>query len=118
MEAIMIEIRKGQAPAPLTRAEFSTLVRAAFIGPAFRAEDASIARLEEIAWQAYTEYRKSPFTQKAGPGYADPDYDLSSEWVATKQRIHAAQLRWGDPASPSRALLICGSARDDGRGPG
>ena len=50
----MIEIRKGQAPAPLTRAEFSARFKAAFIDPAFRAEDASIARLEEIAWQAYT----------------------------------------------------------------
>ena len=45
----MIEIRKGQAPAPLTRAEFSARFRAAFFDPAFRAEDASIARLEEIA---------------------------------------------------------------------
>jgi multimeric flavodoxin WrbA len=118
MKAIMIEARKGQAPAPLTRAEFSTRFRAAFFDPAFRAEDASIARLEEIAWQAYTEYRKSPFTQKAGPGYADPDYDLSSEWVATKQRIDAAQMRWADPASRSRVLLICGSARNDGSCPG
>ncbi|MDZ7584800.1 MAG: NADPH-dependent FMN reductase, partial [Thiobacillus sp.] len=114
----MIEIRKGQAPAPLTRAEFSTRFRASFIDPAFRAEDASIARLEAIAWQAHTEYRKSPFTQKAGPGYADPDYDLSSEWAATKQRIDAAQLHWADPASPSRVLLICGSARNDGSCPG
>ncbi|MDO9007581.1 MAG: flavodoxin family protein [Thiobacillus sp.] len=114
----MIEIRKGQAPAPLTRAEFSTRFRASFIDPAFRAEDASIARLEEIAWQAHTEYRKSPFTQKAGPGYDDPDYDLSSEWIATKQRIDAAQLRWDDPASPSRVLLVCGSARNDGTCPG
>ncbi|MHB1053241.1 MAG: flavodoxin family protein [Thiobacillus sp.] len=114
----MIEIRKGQAPAPLTRAEFSDRFRASFFDPVFRAEDSSIARLEEIAWQAHNEYRKSPITQKAGPGYADPDYELSSEWVATKQRIDAAQLRWADPASPSRVLLICGSARNDGTCPG
>ncbi|OGU24657.1 MAG: NADPH-dependent FMN reductase [Hydrogenophilales bacterium RIFOXYD1_FULL_62_11] len=114
----MIEIRKGQAPAPLTRPEFSARFKASFIDPAFRAEDASIARLEEIAWQAHSEYRKSPFTQKAGPGYTDPDYDLSSEWIATKQRIDAAQLRWADPASPSRVLLVCGSARNDGTCPG
>ena len=114
----MIEIRKGQAPDPLNRAAFSVRFRATFIDPAFRTEDPSIARLEDIAWAAYTEGRKAPFTQKAGPGYADPDYDLSTEWIATKQRIEAAQRAWADPASPSRVLLICGSARNDGTCPG
>ena len=97
----MIEIRKGQAPAPLTRAEFSTRFRAAFFDPAFRAEDASIARLEEIAWQAHYEYRKSPFTQKAGPGYADPDYDFSSERKAVVEwragRLRAVQPNLSRP---------------------
>lgn len=118
MESPAIVIRKGQAPARLVRAEFSTRFRAAFIDPAFRVEEQAIARLEEIAWEAYTGGRKAPFTQKAGLGYADPDYDLSTEWVATKQRIDAAQLRWADPATPSRILLICGSARNDGTCPG
>ena len=114
----MIEIRKGQAPAQLLRAEFGIRFRASFIDPAFKAENQSIARLEEIAWQAYTEGRKAPFTQKAGPGYVDSNYDLSTEWVATKKRIDEAQLRWADPDSPSRVLLICGSARNDGTCPG
>ena len=114
----MIEVRKGQAPEPLQREAFGVRFRAAFIDPAFRAEDQSITRLEEIAWQAYSEGRKAPFTQKAGAGYADPDYDLSTEWVATKQRIDEAQVRWADAASRSRVLLICGSARNDGTCPG
>lgn len=114
----MIEIRKGQAPPQLTRAEFSIRFRASFLDPAFRTEDQSIKRLEEIAWQAYTAGRKAPFTQKAGQGYSDPEYDLSSEWVATKQRIDEAQVLWADPACLSRVLLICGSARNDGTCPG
>jgi multimeric flavodoxin WrbA len=114
----VIEIRKGQAPPRLRRDEFSVRFRASFIDPAFRDEDHSIARLEEIAWQAYAAGRKAPFTQKAGPGYADPHYDLSVEWMAATQRIDAAQLRWADPVSPSRVLLICGSARNDGTCPG
>src|ERR1019366_1454450 len=118
MESTVIEIRKGQAPAQLARAEFRVRYCASYIDPAFRAEDPSIARLEEIAWQAYIEGRKAPFTQKAGPGYADPDYDLSVEWIATKQRIDEAQLRWADPLTLSRVLLICGSARNDGTCPG
>jgi multimeric flavodoxin WrbA len=114
----MIQIRKGQALAQLGRAEFSRRFRAGFVDPAFRAEDQSLGRLEEIAWQAYAEGRKAPYTQKAGPGYADPDYDLSSEWIATKQRIDAAQSRWSDPSKPSRVLLVCASARNDGTCPG
>jgi len=86
-KSTVIEVRKGQAPAPLERAQFSNRFRASFIDPAFRAEDQSIARLEEIAWIAYSEGRKAPFTRKAGPGYVDPDYDLSTEWLGTKQRI-------------------------------
>ncbi len=114
----MIEIRKGQAPAPLVRSEFSARFRASFIDAAFRAEDPSISRLEEIAWGAYMEGRKAPFTQKAGAGYADPDYELSTEWVSTKKRLEAAQLHWSDPSATSRVLLVCGSARNDGTCPG
>ena len=93
----MIEIRKGQAPSRLDRSEFSVRFRASFVDPEFRAEDSSIARLEEIAWQAYVDARKAPFTQKAGPGYADPNYDLSVEWIATRQRIEAGAIALGRP---------------------
>ena len=92
----MIEIRTGQAPALLERVAFSVRFRSAFLDPAFRAEDVSIARLEEIAWAAYIAGRKAPYTQKAGSGYADPDYELSSEWIAARQRIDDA-LRIGQP---------------------
>ena len=118
VESTVIEIRKGQAPDPIERAEFSVRFRASYIDPAYRAEDQAITRLEELAWAAYTEGRKAPFTQKAGPGYADPDYDLSTEWIATEERIVQAQNRWADPSSASRVLLICGSARNDGTCPG
>lgn len=97
---------------------FSARFRATFVDPAFRVEDQSISRLKEIAWQPYSKGRKAPFTRKAGPGYADPDYALSTEWLATKARIDQAQGRWADPSTPSRVLLICGSARNDGTCPG
>src|SRR5450631_4046425 len=103
----MIQIRKGQAPPRLAREEFGARFRASFVDPEFRTEDSSLSRLEEIAWHAYTDGRKAPFTQKAGAGYVDPNYELSVEWIATKQRIDAAQLRWADPSLPPRVLLIC-----------
>lgn len=111
-------VRTGQAHNQLTRTEFGRRYRASFIDPAFGAEDLAIARLEEIAWQAYHAGRKAPFTQQAGVGYADPDYQLSCEWIATKQRIEAAQSNWTEASSPSKVLLICGSARNDGSCPG
>ena len=89
-----------------------------FMDPAYRSEDTALARLEALAWDAYLEGRKAPETSKAGPGYADPDYDLSVEWLETKKRIDAAQSNWSNSAGTSRALLICGSARNDGSCPG
>ena len=114
----MTEIRKGQAPAVLTRSEFHSRFIESFMDPAFRAEDEAISRIEAVAWQAYEEGRKAPITRKAGPGYADPDYDMSVDWLETKARIEKAQAAWGDASTPSRVLLICGSARNDGTCPG
>ena len=111
-------IRTGQVPLSLTRQDFSERFRKPFSDPAFRLEDDAIAKLEEIAWQAFQDGRKAPFTQKAGNGYANPSYDLSSEWVATKIALEEIQKRWGDAKSKSRVLLICGSARNDGTCPG
>ena len=114
----MTEVRKGQAPGQLGRDEFGRRYRQSFVDPAFATEAEAIARLEEIAWDAYKAERKSPVTRKAGPGYADPDYDLSVDWIAARDAIDAAQAKQSDPATPSRVLLINGSPRNDGSCPG
>ena len=113
-----IEIRTGQAPAPLSREEFGNRFRAPFKDPEFAKELDAISRLEDIAWQAYIDGRKSPITRQAGNAFADPAFELSVEWLATRQRINEAQTRWANPHSPTRILLICGSARNDGTCPG
>lgn len=114
----MIEIRKGQAPAQLSRDEFHKRFMESFVDPAFRAEGDALARVENIAWDAYQEGRKAPVTQKAGAGFADPNYDMSVEWLATRARLQQAQAVWSRPESPSRVLLVCGSSRNDGTCPG
>ncbi|MDQ6627322.1 MAG: flavodoxin family protein [Pseudomonadota bacterium] len=114
----MTTVRKGQAPGHLERGEFALRFHNSFVDPAYRAEDDALRRLEAIAWDAYSDGRKSPLTTKAGPGYADPDYDLSSEWVETSARLKKAQAVWADPSTPTRALVICGSPRNDGTCPG
>jgi len=114
----MTEVRKGQAPAVLSRDAFHERFMESFMDPAFQAEEKALSRVEQIAWEAYQEGRKAPRTRRAGPGYADPDYELSIDWLAAKERIEKAQAAWRDPATPSRVLLVCGSARNDGTCPG
>jgi len=115
----MTKPRKGQAPHwPMERAEFRRRFERNFYDPAFEKEKDAIARLEAIAWEAYADDRKAPRTQKAGPGFKDPDYDLSIEWRATHDKLLAAEKRQKDPATRSRVLVICGSSRNDGSCPG
>jgi multimeric flavodoxin WrbA len=113
-----IDVRKGQAPPAHTREEFRERFRARFFDPAFRSEDEAIGRLEEIAWQGYTQARKAPVTRKAGPEFADPNYDLSVEWYDTRNKLMAAQKKWSEPATRSRVLVINGATRNDGTCPG
>jgi multimeric flavodoxin WrbA len=115
----MTQTRKGQAPAfPMPREEFGARFRRNFFDPAFEKESEAIARLEAIAWDAYEKDRKAPRTTKAGPGFADPEYKLSDEWRATRNRLIAAQERQQDAATRSRVLVVCGSSRNDGSCPG
>lgn len=114
----MTTARKGQAPAKLERNEFHLVFRKTFTDPAFEQVGAALDAVEDVAWQNYSQSRKSPRTVKAGPGYADPDYDLSVDWVEARARIDAAQQRQQDPSAPSRVLLIDGASRNDGSCPG
>ena len=114
----MTEVRRGQAPGQLSRAEFGERYQASFRDPAFQSEKEALARIEEIAWLAYKAERKSPVTRKAGAGCADPDYDLSVDWIGARDAIAAAQATQADPASRPRVLMINGSSRNDGSCPG
>jgi multimeric flavodoxin WrbA len=112
------EVRKGQADWPLPREEFEKRFRARFFDPAFRAHEGAIDTLLEVAWDAYCNSRKSPITRKAGPGFADPEYEISVEWLAARDAIREAQGRHDDRSAPPRVLLICGAARNDKTCPG
>ena len=114
----MTEARKGQAPGQLSRTEFGERYQSSFRDPAFAAEKEALGRIEQIAWLAYKDERKSPVTRKAGPGYADPDYDLSADWLAAHDAIDAAQAQQADATSQSRVLMVIGSSRNDGSCPG
>jgi multimeric flavodoxin WrbA len=113
----MTTVRKGQAPPKLNRDEFHVRFSRDFFDPAYQAVGKELAAVEEVAWQAYIDSRKAPVTVKAGPGFADPDYDLSAEWRETHDRLRVAEARQKDPATKNRILLINGAARNDGSCP-
>jgi multimeric flavodoxin WrbA len=114
----MTTVRKGQAPAKLNRDEFHLRFMRKFYDPTFEAVSRELASVEEIAWKNYVDSHKAPITAKAGPGFADPDYDMSVEWKAAHDRLLAAEVTQKDPATRSRVLVINGSARNDGSCPG
>jgi multimeric flavodoxin WrbA len=111
-------VRKGQFTGMHGRDAFGERFRQRFADPAFDAERDALRRIEVIAWEAYQQSRKAPRTHKAGPGFADPQYELSDDWRAAHERLKAAQQRWNDPQSPSRALIVACASRNDGSCPG
>ena len=70
------EPRKGMPSPRLAEDEFKRRFRAQFQDPAFE-RSRELDKVAEAAWDAYAHSRKSPRTRKAGPEFADPDYDLS-----------------------------------------
>jgi multimeric flavodoxin WrbA len=113
-----LDVRKGQITQGLSRDEFQARFQARFFDPAFKNEATAIARLEEIAWDAYQQSRKSPVTRTAGAGFADSDYPLAVDWLEARDRIQAAQRQQSSAASASRVLLVCGASRNDYTCPG
>ena len=112
------EVRKGQGSVQLSREEFARRYGQQFCDPAFDAVRGEIDRLIDVAWPAYDEYRKSPRTNAAGAGYADPTYALPDEWRAASEAVRAAQHRHEQRDGPPRVLLICGASRSDQTCPG
>jgi multimeric flavodoxin WrbA len=113
-----ITVRRGMPSVELDKAEFKRRFLTRFYDPAFEAAKPEIDKIADIAWQAYHDYNKSPRTRKAGPGFADPDYDLSVEWLAARDAIIEAEKQQKDPAAPSRILLVNGSSRSEHTCPG
>ncbi|SNS62123.1 Multimeric flavodoxin WrbA [Noviherbaspirillum humi] len=114
----MTKPRTGQAPPKLNRDEFRLRFLDSFRDPAFEQAAEALSQIETIAWDNYLHGHKAPVKAKAGAGFADPDYDLSVEWRATRDRLLQAEQVQKNPSTRSRILLICGAARNDGTCPG
>lgn len=111
-------VRTGMPEVAISREEFARRVRERFYDPAFDAVQPQIDALIDVAYDGYHAYRKTPRTRKAGPGFADPEYELPIEWLAARDAIDAAQRRHDAPDGPRRVLLVSGAARSDQTCPG
>ena len=113
-----IDVRKGMPPVKLAREEFEKRYRGRYTDPVFKPLDRELSAIVEAAWDAYSNSRKSPVTRKAGPGFADPDYEIAVDWLAAREAILAAQRRHDDVGETPRILLINGSSRSEHTCPG
>src|SRR5262245_37506581 len=112
------QVRKGQPSTKLTRDEFAKRLRERLYDPAFEPVSEAMERIVAVAWDAYDKYRKSPRRRKAGPGFADPEFELPIEWLDTRERILTAQREHDDASRPRRVLVVSGAARTDQTCPG
>jgi len=112
------DARKGMPSTRITRDEFNRRMRKGFADPAFDTLQDEIDRVIAAAWDSYSNSRKSPRTQKAGPGFSDPDYDLAVDWIDARTAIDEAQQRHDDASRTKHVLLINGSSRSDQTCPG
>jgi multimeric flavodoxin WrbA len=112
------DIRKGMPSVKLSREEFERRYRARFADPVFRPLEAELNAIIAAAWDAYSNSRKAPLTRKAGPGFADPDYEIAIDWLAAREAVLAAQRRHDDANERLRILLINGSSRSEHTCPG
>src|ERR1700682_6800736 len=101
-----VDLRRGMPSVELSREECERRYRSRFADPAFKPLRRELDAITAAAWDGYINSRKSPLTRKAGPGFADPDYDISVDWLQARDAIQEAQSRYDDPSRQSRVLLI------------
>jgi multimeric flavodoxin WrbA len=111
------QVRTGAPSVELSREQFGARFREQFVDPAYDRVAAELAAIEAVAWDAYAQHRKAPRTRPAGPGFADPDYAVSVDWLAARDAIHRAQAVY-EHAGPPRVLVIAGAARNEHTCPG
>jgi len=102
----------------LGEAEFRKRYLQQFADPLFDDLKPELDRISAVAWDGYVKSRKAPRTRKAGPGYVDPDYELSVDWIAAKAAIDQAQRQYESTDRPARLLFINASSRSEHTCPG
>lgn len=110
---------RREMPSPkLDEAAFRRRYLEQFVDPAFDPFRADLDRIAGAAFDAYRASRKAPVTAKAGAGAADPDYDLSIDWIRARAAVDRAAALHRDPSEPPRVLVVNASSRSEHTCPG
>src|SRR4029453_14799952 len=113
-----VTVRKGMPSVQLGKEEFKKCLLKKFYDPIFETLTGELDSIAHTAWTSYSDYHKSPITRKAGTGFADPNYEISIEWLEAQSNIQAAERRQKSADFPSRVLIVNGSSRNDQTCPG
>ena len=101
--------RKGMPSPRLNEGDFRRRFLAQFQDPAFDSLSRELDQIAAAAWDAYAHSRKAPRTHKAGAEFADPNYELSVDWLAARAAIASAQRRHDERMNPAILLINCSS---------
>ena len=112
------EPRKGMPSPELDEPEFRKRFLSTYSDPAFDAFRPELDRIASVAWDGYSNSRKSPRNEKAGPGYANPEYDLPTDWIAARLAIDNAQEEHDSPDEPPCILIVNCASRSEHTCPG
>jgi multimeric flavodoxin WrbA len=110
------KVRQGMPAPHLGKDVFRLRFFNQFYDPAFPKSE--LERACEVAWRIYRDANKAPRTQPAGAEFADPNYNVSVEWLAARDAIKAAEVKHRDATLPARILLINASPRSEHTCPG
>lgn len=103
-----LDVHKGMPPVEIACKEFERRYRIQFAYPAFVPLQRELDAVVGAAWDAYGHSRKSPVTRKAGEGFADPEYELSVDWLAARAASarprRATRPQWAVRGSRGRTL--------------
>jgi hypothetical protein len=105
----MLSPRKGMPSPRLNAAEFRKRFLSQFQDPSFEQLASELDKIAAAAWDAYDSHRKSPRTRKAGSEFADPNYELSVDWLKARAAIANAQRRYEERSTPAILLINCSS---------
>jgi len=105
----MLSPRKGMPSPRLNAAEFRKRFLSQFQDPSFEQLASELDKIAAAAWTPTTAIARVRARRKAGSEFADPNYELSVDWLKARAAIANAQRRYEERSTPAILLINCSS---------